>query len=350
MRLERLLHLAIVFLPLAVVSLQEVTATMLHTNRGRLAESTWRAAALEHRTILLEWLTPGFDHRQQQTTFDRHNPIYNFLSDYYGFKGSKGVRRLLRWSPGPTSCVLEGVKESDFADTLPLRGLSSYHGTTAVYDPVALQSTNPAPFLWYRNVLSKTLNAEPILHCYGLHEWAMQYGDSVHHYQSLTPRVSPDIIRRTVERKGIHCTHIDALQYFTKDALPLNIHSQYNRQDQLHWEQPACVHAQMDLLQYGMRLQPFISARLMRDILSVVLEARKLDVAASPYDATPFGLSPVPVETAYGRKLYRKRQREIMECAQPLRNELLASYDAFIHKAFSPEDVQLVTDRQRHSS
>jgi hypothetical protein len=32
-----------------------------------------------------------------------------------------------------------------------------------------------APFQWYTSILKQTLNSEPILHCYGLHEWAMQY-------------------------------------------------------------------------------------------------------------------------------------------------------------------------------
>lgn len=338
---DLLLILLLVLLPPAF--------SLAPTMQRVLNEQTWRAAALEHRTGLLRLLSPGLiQETEGRHTFDRQNPIYNFLSDYYGFKGSKGVKRLLRWSPG--SCILEGVQESDFATVLPLRGLSSYETGIAIYDPLALQTINPAPFLWYRNVLSKTLHAEPILHCYGLHEFAMQYGDAVHHYQSLTLRVEQDVIKSTVERKGVHCTHVDALQYFTKDALPLNVHEQYKRSDQLRWEQPACVHSQMDLIQYGMRLQPFVDARLIRDIIAVVLEARKLDVAASPYDATPYGLSPVPVETKEGRKLYRKRQTEIMRQAQPLRKDLLEAYESFISVAFSPEDVQLAVARQNENA
>ena len=31
------------------------------------------------------------------------------------------------------------------------------------------------PFMWYEKLLASTAQAEPVLHCYGLHEWAMQY-------------------------------------------------------------------------------------------------------------------------------------------------------------------------------
>jgi hypothetical protein len=378
-----------------------------------LAETVWRTAAVAHRTAVLELLQPGLvvvvvddQQQQQQPTnepcriLDRQNPIYNFLVDYYGFKGAKGVKRLLRWSPGgpsssiATTTVLQGAQESDFAETLPLRGLTSYEptttastdgvggggGGTATYHPVSLQHAAAVPFVRYRQVLHQTLSAEPVMFCYGLHEWAMQYdkysidnddddhdhnddgkdgststnsasGDHEHddavvvrHYQPHLPRrVSAKIIRETVERRGVHCTHVDAIKYFTKDALPLNMYpiSVSNRShEQLQWEQPACVHAHMDLLQYATRLQPFLDAKLFRNILALCLDARRLDVAASPYDATSYGLIPVPIETSEGRTLYRKRQTELMERAQPLRQQLLDQYDCFIEAAFAPHDIE----------
>ena len=30
-------------------------------------------------------------------------------------------------------------------------------------------------YIWYKSILETTIQSEPILHCYGLHEWAMQY-------------------------------------------------------------------------------------------------------------------------------------------------------------------------------
>jgi hypothetical protein len=32
-----------------------------------------------------------------------------------------------------------------------------------------------ASYIWYKSILETTIQSEPILHCYGLHEWAMQY-------------------------------------------------------------------------------------------------------------------------------------------------------------------------------
>lgn len=350
-----------------------------------LDEATWRTAAREHRNAVLTLLQPGFvkstnrDHKthDEQLVLDRQNPIYNFIADYYGFKGSKGVKRLLRWSPGPNTTMLNGVQESDLAETLPLRGMVTYeassssatNGGTATYDPKALQNVAAIPFIRCQQVLRQTLSAEPILFCYGLHEWAMQYStgtDSsdndddddddtpddgvVHHYQPHLPRrVSPSVIRKTVERQGVHCTHTQAMQYFTPDALKLNVYPKFQRTNQLQWEQPACVHAQMDLLQYACRLQPFCDADLFREILSIVLEARKLDVAASPYDASSYGLAPVPVETAEGRSLYRKRQAELMEQAQPLRQLLLDQYDCFIEAAFSPLEIEAALQQVQQS-
>jgi hypothetical protein len=387
-------------------TMQLLRSTSGTTTPKVLAETVWRTAAVAHRTAVLELLQPGLvvavgDHQQHKKEpgriLDRQNPIYNFLVDYYGFKGAKGVKRLLRWSPGSSSSndattVLQGARESDFAETLPLRGLTAYEpttvdgsvgagGGTATYHPVSLQHVAATPFVWYRQVLHQTLSAEPILFCYGLHEWAMQYdknsrGDNddrdndgtdgsrssttsttsgdhdhdaenavvVRHYQPHLPRrVSAKVIRETVDRRGVHCTHVDAIKYFTKEALPMNaypISVQNRSKDQLQWEQPACVHAHMDLLQYATRLQPFIDAELVRDILALCLDARRLDVAASPYDATTYGLSPVPVETPDGRTLYRQRQTELMERAQPLRQQLLDQYDCFIEAAFAPQVIE----------
>ena len=66
---------------------------------------------------------------------------------------------------------------------------------------------------------------------------------------------------------------------------------------------------------------------------------RTLDVAASPYDATGYGVEPVPIETASGRIIYKRRQEELMERSAPVRAELLAAFDAFLDEAFGPERV-----------
>ena len=116
------------------------------------------------------------------------------------------------------------------------------------------------------------------------------------------------------------------MRFFAPAARPWNVQGSIEtleRHDQLRLEQPACVHAQMDLLKLGLRLQPFVSAELIARILLVALEARRLDVAASPYDASLYGVDAVPVETPEGRSVYRKRQLELMQQANVVRTDLL---------------------------
>ena len=244
--------------------------------------------------------------------------------------------------------LLEGASEDDLGSLLHFRG-SLVHDDGILYSPAQFfgrgkqQSADAAtPYLWYRSILQQTLSAEPVLYCHGLHEWAMQY-HPVHappppsnkYQRHLSLRVSRQTINETVERKGVRCTHVDALRYFAPAAGPLNHHgAKLNRMEQLRLEQPACVHAQMDLLKMTCRLQPFCEAELLQDVLRIVIQARSLDVAASPYDASSYGIGVVPVETEIGRIEYRKQQIALMQSAAPIRKRLLEAYDVFLNLAF----------------
>ena len=228
------------------------------------------------------------------------------------------------------------------------------------------------PYLWYYHVLSNTFtNPNPITHCFGLHEWAMLYHPltsklppppSAKYQKHLPRRVSQQIINDTVERKGVSCTHYDAIRFFAKDALPLLL-SQPNttpnqssiknndedqnvddnalpvsRLDQVNLEQPACVHANMDLLKMALKISPFISSSIVTDALELAIASRKLDVAASPYDASSYGLDPVMIETVEGRRIYKETQIALMEKGQQVRQKLLIAYEEFLLHAFG-EDV-----------
>jgi hypothetical protein len=159
-------------------------------------------------------------------------------------------------------------------------------------------------------------------------------------YQAhLSLRVSRETINAAVERRGVHCTHVDALRFFAPAAAELNVHGvRLPRSEQLRLEQPACIHATMDLLKMTMRLLPFVDSELLRRVLDVCLQARRLDVKASPYDASDYGIGVVPVETEEGRAAYRREQLALMKRAEPVRRDLLLAYDRFLAAAF-PEDV-----------
>ena len=60
-------------------------------------------------------------------------------------------------------------------------------------------------------------------------------------------------------------------------------------------------------------------------------------MAASPYDASAFGLAPIPVETLAGRNEYRRQQEALMEKATPVRERLFRAYEAFLPLAFGEE-------------
>lgn len=208
-----------------------------------------------------------------------------------------------------------------------------------------------APFVWYSSILENTLASDPILHCYGLHEWAMQYRPSnappppSAKYQSHLPlRVSQQVINSTVERRGVHCSHIDALRFFAPAAIPLNKEHgdayPLDRVNQLQLEQKGCVHAHMDLLKIALKLQPFIDSSLVGDVLTIALQARKMDIEASPYDATAYGLGIIAIEKDAGRRLYKQRQIELMEGAESVRARLLRSYRDFMTLAFDEELIQ----------
>lgn len=342
---------------------------MLTAGAVVLPEATWRADSAAHSARMRSLLSPGFvaatDHltrdRKPSRRFPRaadgwlaldpEHPVYNFMLEYYALKGAKATRRLGRWSPtlSPNGVLLQGATEADLeSGCLSPRG-AKVSSRGVAYDPRAFQATATrgqcASFLWYRSVLAATLDATPVLHCYGLHEWAMQYQPegappppSAQYQKHLPLRVSRAQINQAVERRGISCTHVDALRYFAPAAGPLNRHgATLRREQQTMLEQPGCVHAHMDLLKIALKLHPWLPAVLVGDALEIAIAARELDVAASPYDLRAHGIAPVCIETEEGRLEYRQRQEELMQRAQPVRRRLLDAYDTFIAAGFKSE-------------
>lgn len=350
-----------------------------------IPEPTWRAASSAHAERMRALVAPGFVSDESRLTrdnkpslrfqksedgwraLDRSHPVYNFMLEYYALKGAKSMRRLGRWSPRlePDGVLLEGATQADLeSGRLSPRG-SSLTDEGISYDPKAFMRSatreQASSFLWYQHILHSTNDAPPILHCYGLHEWAMQYWPegappppSAKYQAHLPLRVSREMINAVVERRGVSCTHVDALRYFAPAAAPLNRHgATLQRSQQPELEQPACVHAAMDLLKIALKLHPWMCSDLLGDALEVAIAARTLDVAASPYDLSSYGLAPICVETEQGRLAFREAQLELMERVTPVRRRLLEAYDAFIDAGFDritveaalskPNEVQFAT-------
>lgn len=188
-------------------------------------------------------------------------------------------------------------------------------------------------FVMHRDVLAASAARPAFLGCFGMHEWAMLYsgnGTAVKGHQQLPLRVSQEVIDSVIGTPGqLRCTHFDAYRFFQPAAKPLNAVSPLTRPLQQRYEQPGCIHANMDLFRYAYSLYPFISSELLVASLRLAVEARKVDMRASPYDVSGFEgcEEPICVETPQGRKQYVAEQERIAAMGAPLRSKLCEVYD-----------------------
>lgn len=182
---------------------------------------------------MTELLRNGYDFSSpfspSSPRLDPANPVYNFLISYYGLRGAKGVRRLSRYSPG-MNVVMEGVSADDVPSHLSLKHLRFVGGGGggggkggAFYTAEGLNST--AQLRWNKNLLEATQKRAPITNCYGLHEWAMIYGNdnaspapSADYQKGLELRIPQSVVDRTVDSSNLRCSHLDALRMFSEKA------------------------------------------------------------------------------------------------------------------------------------
>ena len=197
-----------------------------------LPEATWRSRADAHAERVRALLSPGFVPAASQPltqtgkpsrrvrvaddgwrALSTTHPVYNFLEEYYHIRGAKGTRKLARFSAGP-SVTLQGATAADLVGSggvLPSRGATvDARGVTfdAAAAHAAAYAADATPYLWYRDVLAATGAAEPVLSCYGLHEWAMQYWPegapqppSAVYQAHMRLRVPREVINQVVERR-----------------------------------------------------------------------------------------------------------------------------------------------------
>lgn len=274
-----------------------------------LDEPTWRAREESHRQRTLPWVAP----RQQRRTRGETHPIDDFLFDYYPYS----VARLTAWHPGV------GVEVT--GDVTRFLAHPAYRRTEsgAVVDPEQAHTRRSRLDLAIR-LLDRTSRREPEFGCFGMHEWAMVYGleqEQIRH-ASHQLRLPPQEISAVVDSVGLRCTHIDAYRFFTEPAVEMNAHRP-TRENQPDLEQPGCIHAGMDLYKYAQWFHPLVPSELTADCFELAREARALDMQASPYDVTPFGLEPIEVETPEGRRRYAEEQRHLSTRTRPLRERLL---------------------------
>ncbi len=251
------------------------------------------------------------------------DPVADFLFEYYAFRPS----HLQRYSPG-IGVLLQGSSADQFLKRDEFQRIDDGIGLVPNGEKESsetfLTGTN-----WILTLLKNTQARTPLFGCFGLHEWAMLYRTETPRHSQLPLRVHPDELARVVEQGPLQCSHFDAFRFLTKDARPLN-QVQIEREDAFSHEQPGCLHANMDVYRWAFKRAPWISSRLTMDAFEEAMTIRELDMAASPYDLSEFGIEPVAIETRAGREEYIRSQRSCFERSTRLRKRLIEEYELLI--------------------
>ena len=282
-----------------------------------LAPSEWLPRAQAH-AARADALTA--EHRERRARGERH-AVDDFLYEYYGTRPG----HLRRWHPG-VAATLEGTVEevAEHASWRWYRSEVTGSGTMRVGVDVSRYVADRGDGVRHlASLLAATASRAPSTGCFGMHEWAMVYrtGDDARRH-ALPLRLGAAGTDAVVEAHQIRCSHFDAFRFFTPEAVGRN-RLQPTRASQVDLEQPGCLHANMDLTKVATKLGPLVPGDLALDCFELARDIRQLDMQASPYDVSAYGLPPVAVETPEGKAEYVARQRAFAERSAPLRARLL---------------------------
>ena len=260
-------------------------------------------------------------HLERRRSGARH-PVEDFLFTYYSFRPAA----LQRWHPG------FGVALAEADEYALLKGYGAVAGATGV--TTAHVASQRAVVSSIHALLTATSGRTPNYGCFGMHEWAMVYrlpSEAVRH-ADWPLRLGAAGTDEVVDSHRIACSHFDAFRFFTDPARKLNVLNP-GRDDRPRFEQPACLHAGMDLYKHASRLVPMVSSELVADCFDLAREIRVLDMRASPYDLQALGYEPVRIETPAGKQEYMAAQRHFADRAVPLRQRLVTACERFLAAA-----------------
>lgn len=289
------------------------------TTAAVLSPTQWRNLERAH-AARADALTATY--REHRARGERH-AIDDFLFTYYSYKPAS----LRRWHPGIGLALGDGPG-GDATGPLPWYGARWYRA-----HPDGTVSVDAEAFLAARSelvdridaLLRAVLERSPRFACFGLHEWAMVYRDERRHPIPL--RLGRRRTDEVVEAHDIACSHYDAYRFFTPAAAPRN-QLRPTRETQCALEQPGCLHANMDLYKWAVKLGPLVPGELLLDCFELAREIRWTDMQASPYDVSGFDVPAIEIETPAGKAEYVRRQRDYAERAQALRRRLLDVIEA----------------------
>ncbi|MEK7951826.1 hypothetical protein [Luteolibacter soli] len=276
-----------------------------------LSAAEWQERAAGHRARAGRWTGPALRRRAAR----KAHPVEDFLFSYYPFSFAK----LEEWHPEVGIALEESVKLPGCWQKSPYR----LQDGVVFADAGLLEAKELARLRWTRELLVATRDRAPNFACHGLHEWAMVYrGADVRHALTTKLRLPQGEIDALVESRPIRCSHFDAFRFFHVEALPLN-RLQPTLMERPAFEQPGCVHANMDLYKWAFKSMPWVGSDLLMDCFEQAMELRDLDMRASPYDLSAYGLESVRIETAEGRREYEREQARLAEKAVLLRGRLI---------------------------
>ena len=271
-----------------------------------LDEAVWSARQAAHETRVDALVGDHLARRQQGVK----HPVHDFLFTYYSFRPAQ----LRRWSPGFGVVCLTTLDDAS-------SGTQPAPPVEVTTDDVA---ANRDLIAGIHALLVATAGRAANFGCFGMHEWAMVHRldeDETRH-PAYPLRLGPSGTDEVVETHRIACSHFDAYRFFTTSARPLNTLSP-SAHDRPSFEQPACLHAGMDLYKHAFRLSPLIESELVADCFELARDIRVLDMRASPYDLSDLGYDPVRIETPEGKHEYAAAQRGFTERGAPLRRQLI---------------------------
>lgn len=269
-----------------------------------LAQADWTTREQSYRDRVEGFLAP---HLRRARAGEAH-PVWDFLFRYYSLR----PRQLRVWHPG-FGVVLGGAAARRYRDRA---GYGPHPEGVTVCAQHLRSRADTVRFI--AELLRATAARAPQMNCFGMHEWAMVYRAPTVRHQRVPLRLGAAATDAVVESTPLRCTHFDAFRFFTEPAAVRNAGAP-TRGEQSRWEQPGCVHANMDLYKWCYKLGPLIASELLLDCLQLAADARELDMRASPYDLVEYGFEPIPVETTAGRATYVRAQQDIAMRAAPLR-------------------------------
>jgi hypothetical protein len=280
-----------------------------------LDETDWTTRERMHHKRVDDFCEP---HRRRAKAGEAH-PVWDFLFTYYSLR----PRELRRWHPG-FSVVLAGEAAQHY---LGRSGYGRVHGGVTVTHEYLVARAETVRFI--AGLLRATASRPARLNCFGLHEWAMAYRAPTVRHGQVPLRLGATGTDAVVESMPLRCSHFDAYRFFTEPAVGRNAQA-LSRDRQVATEQPACIHANMDLYKWSFKLGPLVESELVMDCLELAADARELDMRASPYDLRGYGFEPIAIEKPAGRAEYVREQQGVAQRAAPLRASLANRCDLLL--------------------